>query len=493
MYAQEGSGRDISCGHSLKYNRCIYSREVRASHIILNINASKSKLSCLLQHIAREYLLLIPFSRIGQPAFHPANMLRGAFQVARAAHHTLRSPCVRAAGSMFVVPRRHMSSSVPDISLGLTQDQIEFQKVALQFANDRLLPNAAKWDQEEIFPRDVLKEAAELGFGGVYVKDDVGGSNLSRVDASVIFEAMSTADVSTTALLSIHNMCAALIDRFGTEEQRQHFLPQLVTAERLASYCLTEPGSGSDAASLQTRAVKQGDHYVLNGSKAFISGAGESEVYLIMARTGGPGPKGISCILVEKGTPGLSFGKKEHKLGWNSQPTRAVVMEDCKVPISNLIGKEGEGFSIAMKALDGGRINIAACSLGGAHQCLVTARDYIKVRKQFGQPLSQFQALQFQLADMATSLYGSRLMVRDAAQKLDENHPQATVLAAMAKLRATDQCWDICDAALQMHGGYGYLKEYPIERFLRDVRVHRILEGSDAVMRLIIARSLLKD
>lgn len=338
-----------------------------------------------------------------------------------------------------------------------------------------------------------MRSAAELGFGGIYTRDDVGGSGLSRLDAAIIFEALSYVDVSTTAYISIHNMCCGLIDTYGTQEQRTKYLQELTTMNKFASYCLTEPGSGSDAASLLTKAVKQGDHYILNGSKAFISGGGDSDVYLIMCRTGDNSPKGISCILVEKGTEGLSFGKKEKKLGWNSQPTRAVILENCKVPISNLIGKEGEGFKIAMKALDGGRVNIAACSLGGAQRCIDLTVEHTKNRKQFNKTLASFQNTQFKLADMSTSIYGNRLMVRHAASLLDNNDPAATVHCAMAKLSTCDNAFKICDESLQLHGGYGYLKDYPIERFLRDVRVHRILEGTDAVMRLIISRNVLKD
>jgi alkylation response protein AidB-like acyl-CoA dehydrogenase len=382
---------------------------------------------------------------------------------------------------------------VPDPTVGLTEEQKEFYKVATDFAQEKMLPFAAEWDEKQHFPVDVLRQAAELGFGGVYVRDDVGGSGLSRTDAAVIFEALSTADVSTTAYISIHNMCAGLIDKYGNDEQRKKFLPKLVTMEHLSSYCLTEPGSGSDAASLSTRAVLNGDHYVVNGAKAFISGGGVSDIYLIMVRTGADGPKGISCLLVEKDTPGLSFGKKESKLGWNSQPTRAVILEDCRVPAANRIGAEGQGFSIAMGALDGGRVNIGACSLGGASASLMAARDHIKVRKQFGKELANFQSLQFKLADMATKLYGARLMIRNAANLLDAGDENATVSAAMAKLYAADACFEIADDALQMHGGYGYLKDYPVERYLRDLRVHRILEGTDAVMRMIVSRKLLKE
>eukprot|EP01132_Coremiostelium_polycephalum_P006059 gene6059-7547_t len=399
--------------------------------------------------------------------------------------------------STVITPSQNASSSkytsFPDPSVGLSEEQKEFQNAALTFANEQLLPFAPKWDKEEIFPRDVLREAASLGFGGIYVREDVGGTGLSRFDATLILEALASADVSTSAYISIHNMCAGLIDQYGTEEQRQKYLPSLVKMEKVASYCLTEPGSGSDAASLSTRAVRDGDHYVLNGSKAFISGGGESEVYMVMVRTGDKGAKGISCILVEKDTPGLSFGKKEEKLGWNTQPTRAVIFEDCRVPVSNLIGKEGQGFNIAMNALNGGRINIGACSLGGAQASLVAARDHLKVRKQFGQTLSNFQSIQFKLADMATQLHASRLMIRSAAKMLDDKDPSASVYIAMAKLFACDNCFQVCDEALQLHGGYGYLKDYPVERYLRDTRVHRILEGSDAVMRLITSREMLKD
>jgi len=386
---------------------------------------------------------------------------------------------------------RRNFASFPDPIVGLNEEQIQLRETALRFAQEKLEPNASTWDQKEIFPADVLREAAQLGFGGIYIKEDVGGSNLGRLDAALIFEALSTACVSTTAYISIHNMCCGIIDSFGNDHQRKTYLPRLCSMELFASYCLTEPGSGSDSAALITKAVKQGDHYVLNGSKAFISGG--ADVCLVMARTGDATPKGISCILVEKNTPGLSLGKKEHKLGWNSQPTHAVILEDCKVPVSNLIGKEGEGFKIAMKALDGGRVNIAACSLGAAQRCTDIAKDYAKQRKQFGQPLASFQNIQFQLADMCTSIQASRLMTRNAASLLDSKHPSATVSCAMAKLFTCDAAFKVCDTALQIHGGYGYLKDFPVERFLRDVRVHRILEGTDAVMRIIISRNALKD
>eukprot|EP01114_Cavostelium_apophysatum_P001889 TRINITY_DN1165_c0_g1_i2.p2 TRINITY_DN1165_c0_g1~~TRINITY_DN1165_c0_g1_i2.p2 ORF type:complete len:422 (-),score=98.51 TRINITY_DN1165_c0_g1_i2:13-1278(-) len=395
--------------------------------------------------------------------------------------------------SLNFVSKRCMSSSFPDPNIGLSEDQIMLRETAVKFAQEKMFPHVSEWDEKEIFPVDVLREAAQLGFGGIYTRDDVGGSGLSRVDAAVIFEALSGADVSTTAYISIHNMCCGLIDTFGNEDQRKKFLPKLTSMQSFASYCLTEPGSGSDAAALVTKAVKKGDHYVLNGSKAFISGGGDSDVYMIMVRTGDNSPAGISCLLVEKGTPGLSFGKKEKKLGWNTQPTRAVIMEDCKVPAANLIGKEGDGFKIAMKALDGGRVNIAACSLGAAQQCIDFTKDYTKGRKQFGKPLASFQAVQFKLADMATQVYSSRLMVRHAASMIDEKNPATSSYCAMAKLFTCDAAYKVCDDALQLHGGYGYLKDYPIERYLRDVRVHRILEGTDAVMRIITSRTLLKD
>jgi alkylation response protein AidB-like acyl-CoA dehydrogenase len=368
-------------------------------------------------------------------------------------------------------------------TIGLSEEQKEFQSVALNFAKTEMSPHAEKWDAEKIFPKDVLRKAADLGFGGVYVRDDVGGSGLGRLDAAVIFEAMATSCVSTTSFLTIHNMCAWMIDTFGNEKQRHQLLPDLVKMNTFASYCLTEPGSGSDAASLSTKAVKKGDEYILNGSKAFISGGGSSDWYLVMARTGTEGPRGISCFAVPKNAPGLSFGAQEKKLGWNSQPTCAVIMEDCRVPASNLLGQEGQGFTIAMKGLDGGRINIGTTSLGGAQACLNAAIDHSKVRKQFGHSLASFQNTQFTLADMATELQAARLMVQQAAQLLDAKDPRATVHCAMAKRFATDTGFSVCNRALQIFGGYGYLKDYPIERFLRDVRVHQILEGTNEIMK----------
>lgn len=373
----------------------------------------------------------------------------------------------------------------------LSDDQRAIQETARRFATDRMLPNAARWDEEKHFPVDELREAAALGFGGIYVRDDVGGSGLSRLDAAIIFEELAAGCTSTAAYISIHNMAAWMIDRFGSEEQRRRYLPGLCSMESFASYCLTEPNAGSDAASLQTRAVDAGDHYVLNGTKAFISGGGRSDIYVCMVRTGEAGARGVSCLIVEKGMPGLSFGAQERKLGWNSQPTAMVIFEDCKVPKANLVGAEGEGFRIAMAGLDGGRINIGACSLGAAKACLTTTREYVANRKQFGNAIANFQATQFKLADMATDLAAARLMIRQAAAMLDAKHPEATMYCAMAKRLATDSGFAICNEALQLHGGYGYLKDYPVERYLRDARVHQILEGTNEIMRVIISRALL--
>jgi len=327
---------------------------------------------------------------------------------------------------------------------------------------------------------------------GIYCGEEHGGSGLGRLDSTIIFEELASACPSTAAYISIHNMCAWMIDSFGNDALRAKFVPKLMTMEHFASYCLTEPGAGSDAASLRSTAVRDGDHYVLNGSKAFISGGSAADVYVCMVRTGEDGPKGISCIVVEKDSPGLSFGKLEKKLGWNSQPTAAVIFEDCRVPVENLVGAEGDGFAIAMKGLDGGRLNIGACSVGGARACLDASRDYMKDRKQFGQPLADFQALQFRLADMATELESARLMIHRAAWMLDNNAHGTTVAAAMAKRVATDTGFDVVNQALQLHGGYGYLKEFPIQRYLRDLRVHQILEGTNEIMRVIISRDILR-
>jgi alkylation response protein AidB-like acyl-CoA dehydrogenase len=375
--------------------------------------------------------------------------------------------------------------------LSLSEDLIAIQATARNFARARLAPNAARWDEEKIFPEAELREAAELGLAAIYVGEDVGGSGLNRLAAAVIFEELSAACVSTAAFISIHNMAGWMIYHFGTPEQRRRYLPDMCRMAKIASYCLTEPGSGSDAAALKTRAERQGDHYVLNGTKAFISGGGRSDLYVCMVRTGADGPKGISCLVIEKGTPGLSFGAQERKLGWNSQPTAMVILENARVPVANRLGEEGQGFRIAMGGLDGGRINIGACSLGAARTCLELARDHVATRKQFGQPLNEFQSVQFKLADMATELEAARLMIRSAAARLDAQDPDATAYCAMAKRFATDAGFAICNEALQLHGGYGYLKDYPIERFLRDVRVHQILEGTNEIMRVIIARRLM--
>ncbi len=378
------------------------------------------------------------------------------------------------------------------MDFSLTEDQRAIQAAAQSFADAEFAPHSARWDEEKHFPVAVMRKAAELGFAAITVSEEMGGSALKRLDASLIFEALSHGDVATAAFLSIHNMASWMIDRFGSEALRRTYLPRLATMELIASYCLTEPGSGSDAAALSTTARRDGDHYVLNGSKAFISGAGVSDIYLVMVRTGGPGPKGISTLVVEKGLPGLSFGANERKMGWNSQPTAQVMFDDVRVPVENRVGEEGEGFSFAMAGLDGGRLNIASCSLGGARFALETAQVYLASRKQFGKPLAEFQALQFRLADMATELEAARLMVRHAATALDLGDPNATKLCAMAKRFATDAGFAVANQALQLHGGYGYLRDYPLERIVRDLRVHQILEGTNEIMRVIIARELLK-
>ena len=378
------------------------------------------------------------------------------------------------------------------MDFSLSEDQRAIQNATRAFAEAELAPHAARWDEEKYFPVEVMRRAASLGFAGIYVQEDVGGSALSRLDASLIFEELSRGDVSTAAFMSIHNMASWMIDRFGSTLLRQKYLPRLTAMDAIASYCLTEPGSGSDAAALRTTARRDGDDYVLNGSKAFISGAGTSDLYVVMARTGEDGPKGISTFVVEKGTPGLSFGANEWKMGWNSQPTAMVLFDDCRVPAENRVGQEGDGFRFAMMGLDGGRLNIAACSLGGAGLALDTAKAYLQQRRQFGRPLADFQALQFKLADMATDLEAARLMVRNAAAALDKHDPKATQLCAMAKQFATDAGFEIANHALQVHGGYGYLKDYPLERIVRDLRVHQILEGTNEIMRVIIAREILR-
>jgi len=372
----------------------------------------------------------------------------------------------------------------------LSEEQRQIRAMAQGFARERMAPEAARWDEEKIFPEAVLREGAALGFGGLYCRDDVGGSALSRLETALVLEELATACPSTAAYISIHNMAAWMIDRFADDALRRRLLPQLTSMEHFASYCLTEPSAGSDAAALRTRAERDGEHYVLNGSKAFISGGGRSDIYVVMCRTGGEGPKGISTLAVPKDTPGLSFGKQERKLGWNSQPTAMVNFDNARVPVANRVGAEGEGFRIAMAGLDGGRINIAACSLGGARAALEAALGYTRERKQFGQPLAHFQALQFRLADMTTQLEAARLMVWRAAAKLDAEAPDKTAAAAMAKRFATEACLEIANQALQLHGGYGYLRDFPLERILRDLRVHQILEGTNEIMRVVIARAL---
>jgi alkylation response protein AidB-like acyl-CoA dehydrogenase len=377
------------------------------------------------------------------------------------------------------------------MNFDLTEEQRAIQDTARAFARDEMMPFARQWDEDEIFPVDTLRRAAALGFGGIYVSADVGGSSLSRLDAVLIFEELAQGCPSTAAYISIHNMVAWMIDAYGASELRRRFLPDLCSMTKFGSYCLTEPDSGSDAASLKTRALREHDHYRLDGTKAFISGGGTSDIYLVMARTGEGGPRGISCFLVENGMPGLSFGAQEKKLGWHSQPTAMVILEGCRVPAANRIGAEGDGFKIAMSGLDGGRLNIAACSLGGAEFCLERTVDHMKQRKQFGTRLADMQALQFRVADYATELEAARLMLYRAATALDRREPAVTRLAAMAKRLATDTGFAVVNGCLQLHGGYGYLRDHPIERVLRDLRVHQILEGTNEVMRLIVSRDLL--
>lgn len=374
----------------------------------------------------------------------------------------------------------------------LTADQLAIQEMARKFTADAITPHAAEWDEKHIFPRETIKAAGALGFGAIYVSEAAGGIGLGRLEAALIMEAMAYGCPSTSAFISIHNMASWMIDRFGSEAVKAKYLPQLVGMDKIASYCLTEPGSGSDAAALKTRAVREGDHYVVSGSKAFISGGGANEIYVTMVRTGEEGAKGISCLVIEKDMPGVSFGANERKLGWRSQPTAQVNFDGVHVPVANRIGAEGEGFRIAMMGLDGGRLNIGACSLGGAQRCLDEAVTYTKERKQFGQAIADFQNTQFMLADMATDLEAARVLLYLAACKVHENAPDKTRFAAMAKRLATDNGSKIVNDALQLHGGYGYLQDYPIERFFRDLRVHQILEGTNQVMRMIIGRDLVR-
>jgi alkylation response protein AidB-like acyl-CoA dehydrogenase len=374
----------------------------------------------------------------------------------------------------------------------LTDEQRQIQEMAQAFTADEITPHAGDWDEKHVFPRDTIRKAAELGFGSIYVSEESGGIGLGRLEAALIMEAMAYGCPSTSAFISIHNMASWMIDRFGSGAVKEKYLPSMVPMERIGSYCLTEPSSGSDAAALRTRAVKDGGDYVVSGSKAFISGGGENEIYVTMVRTGEEGPKGISCLVIEKDMPGVSFGAPEKKLGWHSQPTAQVNFDEVRVPAENLVGGEGEGFRIAMMGLDGGRLNIGACSLGGAQRCLDEAVTYTKERKQFGQPIADFQNTQFTLADMETELQAARMLLYAAAVKVTENAPDKTQFAAMAKRLATDTGSSVVDRALQLHGGYGYLQDYPIERFWRDLRVHSILEGTNQIMRVIVGREMLR-
>lgn len=374
----------------------------------------------------------------------------------------------------------------------LTEDQRAIQDMAQRFTADAITPFAAEWDEHHIFPRETIQQAAALGFGGIYTSEEAGGIGLGRLESALIMEAMAYGCPSTSAFISIHNMATWMIDCFGSDELKSRYLPDMIACQRIGSYCLTEPGAGSDAAALKTKAVLDGDHYVVTGSKAFISGGGENEVYVVMVRTGAEGAKGISCLVIDKDMPGVSFGAQEKKLGWHSQPTAQVNFDGVRVPVANRVGAEGEGFRIAMSGLDGGRLNIGACSLGGAQRCLDEAIKYTKDRKQFGQAIADFQSIQFTLADMETELQAARMLLYTAAAKVTSGAPDKTRFAAMAKRFATDTGSSVVDRALQLHGGYGYLQDYPIERFWRDLRVHRILEGTNEVMRMITSRELLR-
>tara|TARA_R110000824_G_scaffold2304_6_gene10756 strand:- start:175 stop:1341 length:1167 start_codon:yes stop_codon:yes gene_type:complete len=381
------------------------------------------------------------------------------------------------------------------MDFNLTEDQLAFREAARNFAEKSMAPHAAKWDDEHIFPVDTLKEAGEMGFMGIYTPEALGGMGLSRLDTSVIVEELAAACPSTAAFITIHNMATWMVASFASDDLKQEIVPKLASGDWLASYCLTEPGAGSDAASLRTKAVRDGDSYVINGSKVFISGAGGTDILVLMARTGAAdsGAKGISTFVIPADAEGISYGKNEEKMGWHSQPTRTINLENVRIPVTNRVGEEGGGFAIAMKGLDGGRLNIATCSLGGAQAALLRARNYMHEREQFGKPLAAFQALQFKLADMATNLVAARQMVRLGAFKLDSGDTEATLHCAMAKRFATDVCFDVVNDSLQLHGGYGYIREYPLERYLRDLRVHQILEGTNEIMRLIVARRLLDD
>ncbi|CAL76936.1 acyl-CoA dehydrogenase [Bradyrhizobium sp. ORS 278] len=378
------------------------------------------------------------------------------------------------------------------MQFALDEDQIAVRDMARAFAAEKIAPHALRWDEDKHFPVDVMREAAALGMGGIYIRDDVGGSGLTRLDAALIFEALATGCPTVSAFISIHNMASWMIDTFGTEAQRQEYLPKLCPMDLIASYCLTEPGAGSDAAALRTRAVRDGDDYVINGQKQFISGAGATDILVAMVRTGADGPGGISTLVIDAKTPGVSFGANERKMGWNAQPTRAVIFENARVPVANRLGEEGIGFKIAMAGLDGGRLNIAACSLGGAQAALDKTLAYTRERKAFGKRLDEFQALQFRIADMAIELEAARTFLWRAAAALDHKDADATMLCAMAKRFGTDVGFEVANQALQLHGGYGYLSEYGIEKIVRDLRVHQILEGTNEIMRLIVSRKLIE-
>ncbi|MCC4309812.1 acyl-CoA dehydrogenase family protein [Alcanivorax marinus] len=379
------------------------------------------------------------------------------------------------------------------MDFAFTDEQLAFRDTARQFADKALAPFAAEWDAGSVFPKDTLRQAGELGFCALYCDEEHGGLGLSRLDAALVFEQLAAGCTSTTAFITIHNMATWMLTRFGGDAVRARWAAPLIRGEALASYCLTEPNAGSDAASLSTTAKRDGDDYVINGAKVFISGAGDTDVLVLMARTGGPGAGGISCFAIPADAAGVSYGRNEEKMGWKSQPTRAITLENVRVPADQRIGDEGQGFRIAMAGLDGGRINIASCSLGAATAALKQAQGYVGERKQFGQPIAEFQNTQFSLADMATHLVAAQQMVRLAAWKLDQGDADKSTYCAMAKRLATDLCFDVCNQALQLHGGYGYIKEYPLERYVRDSRVHQILEGTNEIMRVIIARRVLKD
>lgn len=375
----------------------------------------------------------------------------------------------------------------------LNSDQKHYRDLAKSFSDKELKPNAAEWDKEAFFPKETLMKAGELGFLSLYVDTNLGGMGLGRLDASIVFEQLAQGCTSTTAFMTIHNMAIWMVSKFGSEELKTEWFPQLSSGKKLASYCLTEPGSGSDSASLRTTAKKDGDNFILNGSKAFISGSGATDCLVLMARTGDSGAKGISCFLIPADLPGIEYGKNEPKMGWKNQPTRLVSLSDVKVSKKNLVGEEGNGFKIAMQGLDGGRINIATCSIGTAQSALEEAQNYMNQREQFGKKISEFQAMQFKIADMVTELIAARTMTRLAASKVDKNDSEATIYSAMAKRFATDVGFNVCNEALQIFGGYGYIQEYPLERYVRDVRVHQILEGTNEIMKMIIGRRMIME